>query len=639
VRVARFGWVLASTSAACVAGACGPTTVSVSQPAPINICPDAPCAAYAQRGVPPTCSEGACLVAAQFPSNLILVVSLAQDSYLAPGRTYVVPFSDLHPAEVGNAKCPAGFCANLDKVAVVRGAYTVLPDTAAGPLGLNYQLNPNGVTTTLPVRVTYRLLWPPGATSAQADAFAAGLPVEPVSTDTVVNDFLNIPGPGLGPSLVFWTYLQPGTYERTVVPQAPFDRVFPPDVNVIGIPSGSSAVVPDQMVLDVTSSEGLPLAMPVHPTFTLTRAAGLDGWTAFLRDLTTGRPLSNVAPLAGTTAANVVLATNHHPPPPNYDALTNAELVMKPPAGLPIPTGKFQAIGDRNQASQELDSNQTYLPIPEAVLVQGAVTGSDEVPVEADLVFEAIGIDARPPNQADFTLYKAGPNTNFEYTASGRTNFDGTGASTYSITLPCGEYRVVVRPTDASHGVTSIGSILVRPPPYPPTQSIPLSMIVVKEPVHGQAFVADRRPLAEAIVDALPALCADTSTAAECMPRAGRTRAGLDGSFDLTLDPGTYVLRVRPLDGTRLPWWTLPTLIGPVGVDVGSVYVPAPQYAGLTLHDDTNNAIVNALVRVYQLPTPGSAGVTPALKQWVEIGEAITDSTGHYDMYLAPAAQ
>src|SRR5579859_3325607 len=95
-------------AAACAASACGPEVVSVSRPAPMNVCPDAPCAAYAQHGVAPTCSEGACLVAAQFPSNLALVVSLAQDSYLAPGRTYVVPFSDLHPTEVGNTKCPAG---------------------------------------------------------------------------------------------------------------------------------------------------------------------------------------------------------------------------------------------------------------------------------------------------------------------------------------------------------------------------------------------------------------------------------------------------------------------------------------------------------------------------------------------------
>jgi hypothetical protein len=51
----------------------------------------------------------------------------------------------------------------------------------------------------------------------------------------------------------------------------------------------------------------------------------------------------------------------------------------------------------------------------------------------------------------------------------------------------------------------------------------------------------------------------------------------------------------------------------------------------LTLHDAQENPIVNAIVRVFQ-----QAG-QPA--GWVEIGRAITDATGHYDMYLAPPTQ
>jgi hypothetical protein len=619
-------WVVACGAGAGVAGACGPTTVSVTQAAPMNECPDAPCTGYSQKGVPPICNEGACLVAAQFPSNLALVVSLAQDSYLAPGRTYVVPFSDLHPATVGNPKCPAGFCANLQDVGVVRGAYTVKPDVAGSPLGLGYPLNPNGVTTTLPVRVTYRWLWPPGATSAAADALSAGLPVEPVATDTVANAFLSIPGPAMGPSLVFQTYLQAGTYERTVAPQAPFDAIFPPDVNIVTVASGTGALEEDAMALDVTRREQLPLSMAVHPTFTLTRAGGLDGWSAFLRSTITGRPLSNIVPLHGPSQANVVLATNHHPS--DSDALTDAELVMKPPAGQPLPTMKFQP------TTMELANTQTYVPLPDAVFVQGQVTGVDQAAVEADLLFEATGIYGMAS-----TPYKAGPNTNFEYTASTHTTRDPRGASTYSLPLPCGEYRVIARPTDATHGVTIIPSFEVKPPPVPPAQSIAIATIATMQAVHGQAFVSDGRALADATVEVLPALCADTSSGAECLPRAGQTKATLDGSFDLMLDPGTYVLRVRPLEGTRLPWWASPSLtVGPVSVIYGSVSVPAPQYAGLTLHDAKDNPIVNALVRAFQLPTPASAAGTPAFTQWVEIGEALTDSTGHYDMYLAPAA-
>jgi hypothetical protein len=625
--VSRIG--LAAIAAGAFAVACDPVSPSAPRPAPSNACPDHPCSDYMQHGSAPSCSAGLCLAAAEL-GNLVLVVSLASDSYLAPGRTYVLSFSDLRPLLAGNPRCEPGICANLSPDGNVRGVYTVSPQV--GDL-LNYPLNPKGVATTLPVHVTYRPLWPPGSSSVTADALTAGLPVDSVETETIVNQSSNVPGPALGPSLFFQTYLQPGTYERTVAPLPPFDRVFPPDVNVVSVVAGSPKFETIEMVLDSTLRESSSQGAE-YPTFDLERDARLDGWTTFLRDQRTRRPVSNVVPLSGTSA-HVVLATNHHPP--DGDALTNVELVMAPPPGEHIPTGVFEPQGG------VLTRTSNYPPLPADARVQGTVNGVEGSPVEADLVFEvalddmATGINVGPP---DYSLF----HTNFEYAGSARATVDTTGKSTYSVELPPGQYRVTVRPLDDVHGITIVPSFQVNPPPSPATQTIAFAGatgIALQQPVNGRAQVTDGRPLAEATVEAIPALCADATTTQSCLPRWKQTTVQDDGLFVFVLDQGTYVLRVRPLEGTGLPWVASPTLtVGPVPVDMGDpVKVPAPVYAGWTLHDAADNAIVNALVRVFQPPSPGSAPSTPALTQWVEIGRAVTDSTGHYDMYLAPAAQ
>jgi hypothetical protein len=226
----------------------------------------------------------------------------------------------------------------------------------------------------------------------------------------------------------------------------------------------------------------------------------------------------------------------------------------------------------------------------------------------------------------------------------------------------------------------------------------PLDVVVSQQTVvSGQAMVSDGRALSEAQVEAFPLGCTQGGAPPACVPRwamsqrcaadatgqvscsaPGEPTAG-NGSFSLALDPGAYVLRVRPREGTRLPWFTQPIVVGPSSVEAfdgstegiesltgapldGSglpessappatstslmtIWVPAPVYAGLTLLDIQGNPIVNAVVRAFRVPTPRSAssggtGVPTqgVIEQAVEVGRAMTDATGHYDMYLAPPA-
>jgi len=120
-----------------------------------------------------------------------------------------------------------------------------------------------------------------------------------------------------------------------------------------------------------------------------------------------------------------------------------------------------------------------------------------------------------------------------------------------------------------------------------------------------------------------------------------------DGSFELPLDPGSYVLRVRPADASRLPWVTQSLTVEPASGSAPVVpaapvkfKVPAPVYAGTQLLDPSGTPIVNAIVRAYPMSTPTSpAASSTAPAPAIELGEAITDVNGHFDLYVAPTGQ
>jgi hypothetical protein len=392
---------------------------------------------------------------------------------------------------------------------------------------------------------------------------------------------------------------------------------------------------------DATTEEsGLGATLP---TFEISRADGLEGWSAYLRDATTLQTISNVKPLAGTLAQGVFLASRRPPASSGMeqqDALTNAELVIAPPAGVPIPTGVFKAQGS------EFASLYTYPPLAQPVTLTGNIFSAAGTPVAAELVFEALAIT--DPNGLN--------PSNFEFVgyASARPATPG-GASAYSVVLPPGQYRVDVRPVATTSAVT-ITDMLVAAAPSLSQVDFPVEAMSA---VTGTAKIADERLLSGATVEALPTQCfvpppaADAGTAGlvtapasspSCLPRPSQVTTAADGSFALPLDPGSYLLRVRPADGTRLPWVTQAVTVPPVS-DAGApaaasvmFKVPAPVYAGLRLQDPMGNAIVNAIVRAFPIPTqaaPPPSAPAPA----IELGEAITDVNGQFDLYIVSTPQ
>jgi hypothetical protein len=597
--------------------------------APVNSCPtEHPCSNYSQTssGLTPQCNGGVCLVVATL-SNVVLAVSLSEDSYFAPGQTFAMNLGDLLNTS-GTDKCALTGtpteprpCTHLPAYGIVDGAYLASPDVQQT---LHWNLGNPG-KTALPVHVSYRPLWTPPGSSTPVDADSLGLPLEPLAAFVTVDNSLNrAPGPNGGESINFYAEVQPALYERVVAPDPPFDAAFPPDVSRVTVAAGLLDDL-DQVAYDATQLEGAPTI----PTFDLSRVEGLTGWTAYLRDTVTKRTLSPVAPLSGPKTT-VVLPTNHHPS--DGDALTGAELVVAPPAGQPIPTGVFAP-----QAHQ-FSRQETYPSLPATVAVSGSVTGADGVtPVAADLVFDATGIytAGSPP-----ILYS----DNFEYRAWASARMDPhSGASVYTVALPPGQYTVTASPLASGQSVTVVQLFQVDPPGAATDadggtgsdggdggtgsgRGITLS---AQQPVLGEAVLSDKRPLSGATVEAIPSQCA-VGQSDVCLPRFAETVTAADGSFALMLDQGGYTLRIAPPDGTGFGWFVQTVLVGPAPVYLPKYTVDVPARASLVLHDSLDNAIVGAVVRVYQIPSKG-----PAL----ELGRAITDSSGFYEMYLTPRTQ
>ncbi len=619
----RNAWLGMAATAWAGAVGCGPIRSLEMSSAAENVCPQNPCSAYVQSS-DVQCMGGACVIdPAEAPStsDLVVLISVPGDAYFAPGRTFAIPFDDL--ANATSASSTLASPAELPAVGTVFGLYAVSPRLAQT---VDWDLGTSGVTTSLPFHAVFRLLWPG---SSDTEAALLGLPITPVLADSVqLVDFL--PGPGGGPETESQTYLQPGTYERTLIADPPFDEAFGPVTQVVTVSSGMSV---DQQTIesyDTTGGQALP-------TFEITRTGGtLNGWTAYLRDQN-DRIVSSRAPLSGTTISNVILAVKRSTDPtqPDLDALSQTELVVAPPAGAILPTGVFNLFG--------MVTPILYPMLPATVNLQGQVTSSQSgSPVAAVIVFEAISITTL--SSADDPT--GVQNQTFEYTLSVNTTTDpSTENSTYSATLPSGFYRIDVRPTnpliegsggsldggDAATAAVQVASSVSLL--HDQTMNFSLGGL---QSARGSARVADNRGLSGAVIDAIPTGCTASLSklpSTWCLPRPAQSTTLSDGSFAFDLDPGYFTLRVRPAAGTRLPWVVVTQPIFADGTDslsLAPVIVPAPQSLGLTLADPAGNPIANALVRSFRLPPVSSAALA------VELGEAITGIDGSYEMFIAP---
>jgi hypothetical protein len=617
------GVARAVSTSAFIAAACGPVDGGTHLPAPLNVCPDNPCSAYqpfVADGASALCNGGLCQVTAQV--DYTLVISVPDTSYFAPSQSFVVASSQLF-AQPATSACRIGLCSHLPGVAVETGQY-VPSSQVQSDVSVNYFVGQPGA---LPVRVTYRPLIDPPSTSQPPptnDATDVGMPLLPALA-AVAFPVVGVPGPGGGPSPAFRAVLPPGKYERTISPEPPYDRFFPPEIVPVIVASGvQSLEAGTSLLTKLDTTAGTPRHHPTFGNITRKDGASFDGWTAYIRDQVTQRRLSTIVVIGASNLSSpspptyaINLNTNHHPL--SGDALVGTDVVIVPPAGAdaaPTLVAPYLA-GDLKVPPYPL--------IPPSATVGGSVTvTSGSAPSSATLLFRSKKIYLTSVDlPVTFT-------TNLFYEARATATASSDGADVrYSIRLPRGEYDVIVVPSDGGAAKAVLPLTVAVDVDVQDGKNLTLP---TKRGVRGVARVSDGRALAGAEVVATPSSSlAASGVPEERWPRLASTTTELDGSFVLRLDPGTYDITVRPADGSRLPWVVSPSRAILTGdsdlVLTDPIEIPAPIDKGLTLVDPQENPIIHAVVRAFSVPTGGTA--------YVEIGRALTDGTGRYELYLA----
>jgi hypothetical protein len=640
--------------------------------------------------------ESACLQSSVAPpASLVLVVNVPLNAESAsgapgtPGQTLIVTQADIAAGAPMMGNCNRSSqnccfnmsyplhskCVRLAPVETTFGEYVVDP-------ALNLGLGTSPIS--VPVGATLTPEWAPcvGATctpqfSQSFPASLLGLPLDAIAAATVPPCSDPPVEPCGAGGLIEWEAYQPTplsteaalTYSTSVEPLPPFTMVPP----AFDLPGGLGATG----FISVTGTDP-----PFEPTMssvtpvcvTLPSGAEIEGWSVSFRDLLSQRVLSSISSLQENLTAcaenpfglgasvqtQLPLVANVPTFPPDTPVAVE-HLIIAPPSSqrkwLAVLAEPFTGL---------LESYPTT-PLPVTVSGQVKYRGT---PISAELHFVSTSIFVT--NITGTGCTNPSPPFLFFDTVASTENKNVPGKiGTYSVRLPPGEYDVFVDPAPGSGAARGLATLVTPdagqttggPIALPPLgtcgkiesmENVDLSAATPLE-ITGTVLLVDGaggKPLANVTVDLTPS----TPFIFSPPQLAINPLASVDvpGSFEVTTDadgvyifsppqslvgpnPNGYDVTVRPQDGTNLPWIVSPQHIPlPNGrTNLGPLFVPAPVSLPLTIHDNVmDNPIVDAVVRAYAFtpcPPPGQC-----FGRALQIGEALTDSTGSFEMFLAP---
>lgn len=580
--------------------------------APLNASAEFPCERYGGTSVNAVPNEGRCIVPGNVPYDFSVVVHVPETSFYAPGQSFVLT-SDRDPPDL--TVTLTGRRAKLPAVGEITGAYTVANVPVAQRI-FGSVFSRENAQQSIPIKAVYVPLG-----RDVNSPYDPGLPLDAIFTTSRRDDNADPPL-----TIAFVRPVPVGRWLRIFEPAPPWDATFPPFIEEVDVKRGGRQ-------LDLVDINGSTLDFddPIGESrkATATRAEGLEGWTMFLRDRTTGRRVSTLKTLCRNDSQ--VCAAN--PTPEFRDCCSSegaaargrletllgrtelrdiAEAVLAPPEGW---------IGVPTLVADELIGVEIRLPYPalrSPVALEGIVATSPEAGVSlgvaSRLAFESVAI-TRPDGE---------PSTLLRYSASVSTDDRGR----FATVVPPGKYRVTVQPLEGTGFATFRQEVQIEDK-RPITLSPPR-----RTRVRGSALLSDGRPANNADVLAMAAPVTDASATALPTPRPARAKVGDDGTFELDLDQGSYVLTVVPEAGTGFPRVLSRVSIPANEADVGVIRIPPPTRLGLQIVDPTTLArpIPLANVRIFASAETSQGGGGGGL---LEIGNGLTDSSGRVEILLA----
>lgn len=581
-----------------IAVACGAIQGAPLSEAPVNAgCPSVnSCDAYDVTGAKtkPQCNDGRCEFGRpDYPFTV--VVNVPDSNFYAPARSFLLASTDFGPqsgAPPARSSCVPPTCVQIPTLVRAQGKYRV---TAAAAKAVGRPEIKEG--TSLPIRVSFI----PLLDSGDEEAVPLGVPLEAVLTSSraVVKTR----------EVLYVEAVPAGRYRRIAYPQPPYDAYFPPVITTLRVDENT----PGEVFLDdfLLGDASTPLDDPTGDsrTATVTRAQGLAGWRIWLADANTGRRISSIRPLTGTTDT-VRLDTSGQTQRTTSALKDDVEVVIAPPDSW-IGVPRLQSLLLNGAGLKELEI--PTLPAPASisgVVASGQGIALTGIPARVTFTSTSLRLEDQ----------KLQPLLKFQTSVS----TDNTG--NFATVLPPGLYDVLVEPAEGT-GFSKMRDTFDTAAALAKIYQPPARTIA-----SGRVVLADGRPLAEAEVLALPSERPAVGTAVK--PRPARTRTDRDGSFRFEVDQGQYDLVVQPQAGTGFPWFVQARSFGTGTTDIGPLVVAPPARLSFVLRDPTRNGnqIVRAMVRIFVEP----AGRGPPA---VEIGRALTDDAGKCEILLAQQAR
>lgn len=567
--------------------------------APLNASDDFPCDRYTPGSFEP--KDGRCVVpASSVTYPFTVVVHAPETSLYAAGHTFVIPGSDLTVGGVERLR------AKLPVFGTVLGAYTVKNTVSRRELAPKEL--PDG--TSIPVRAVYTPIGPNDRTT-----YSPELPLGVLFASSRVDDTQ---------SVTYVRSLPLGRWLRSFEPAPPWDAIFPPHIGIFEVKRAGTQA--DTVDIGGLSGDFDDLGGTSRDA-RITRAEGLEDWTVFLRDRTSGRRTSTLKTLcvdepectdpsvtpccsSSRSEARTRLETVGQ-----GTSLEGLEAVVAPPGGsIGLPT----FVLDQFLAAQGIP-----LPYPELfppVAIEGVVAARAEAGVFLGLAsrvtLESQAI-ARPGNDEDTFL---------RYSTTVSTDDRGR----FATVVPPGRYRITVEPLEGTRYASFRTEKVIEDDD--PDDDVFRTRITLLPPrrteVRGMALLTDGRPAANAEVIATPEPLVTAS--AQPTPRPGRTAVGADGTFAFDLDQGAYVVTVIPEAGTGFPRVVTRTTIAPDRADLGVLRIPPPTRLDIEIVEPSSVAspVPFANVRIFAAPETGG----PLL----EIGSGMTNADGRVEILLAP---
>jgi hypothetical protein len=463
-----------------------------------------------------------------------------------------------------------------------------------------------------------------------------GIPTMSVQTATTATDG------DLARGSTFDTSLVPGTYDVYVQPASNATCAIPPRLlkNVFLPPSLPTAPGKEPTADPSLAPAKLTLPTPKSLHGTVQRSGGsLVNWEVRVVEPEQGRVISTMARLGDTTNGSPTNFEILYQPVESAPGGVSPEgtiapplIQIMPPEGTAAPTVLWDLSVADLDGDGRVSLDMSGIPEEhELVRTTGQVQGDAGTGLAATVQFFSSTISG-----------------SMGLTATYFQSVTAAADGSFEVRLFPGQYRVIAVPDQSASLPAPGNDSLPEPLAWGVTDTqwditseanqihdLPLFR---KRRIEGIGGVALDGPAMGATLEAIPSLRPDSMTVlrsalaqAPVVPQNASSLLGADGIFALSVDPGTFDLRLRSPVSSDYAWWVAPSnLISPDPVDtpimLRNVELSIPVPLEGIIHDPENVPLRNAVVRAY--------AVAPSGKTATEVGDTRTDEMGHFNLWL-----